>query len=380
MPRSPRQQTRVYEAILQQIQGGHVKEGAQLPSVRELAAEYGVSLLTVQRALERLAAQGIVVREHGKGVFVADQHRPAQMSDSVVLCIPSQDHLWGTLCMQMVYGLGQLGVAPHVVDGNTKRQERMIRQLSLSEAPIYVVLGGMNFPFSALERPAFLDKTLIGVVRWESLFTPPNLYQVLCDQKLAGRDVAKHLWQAGHRRAMFLGTPNAQRRVTQGPVGPIEAEMADQAFADAWRKLGGELVICSFSSGPNTQYELDLNCFLSSFGSDTPPTAIFAQFDMGAWLAQQAILRDLPELDGQVEIIGFGDTPWAHAAFRSISSVNLQLPLVAERTCDLIAGLRRGETPAQRLQRVPCRLALRDTSRLHTVDSAAAAAVRPRSS
>lgn len=44
--------------------------GAQLPSERELVEAYGVSRPTIRDAVSVLRAEGIVVAEHGKGVFV----------------------------------------------------------------------------------------------------------------------------------------------------------------------------------------------------------------------------------------------------------------------------------------------------------------------
>src|SRR5882757_4342743 len=52
--------------------------GDQLPSTRSLVATYGVSPVTVSRALARLAAEGMVVAEPGRGTFIAT--RPAAVA------------------------------------------------------------------------------------------------------------------------------------------------------------------------------------------------------------------------------------------------------------------------------------------------------------
>ncbi|MDQ7954682.1 MAG: GntR family transcriptional regulator [Pseudomonadota bacterium] len=54
------------------IRGGHWKPGSQLPAERELARMTNYSLGTVQRALRELADEGIVVRTHGSGTYVAE--------------------------------------------------------------------------------------------------------------------------------------------------------------------------------------------------------------------------------------------------------------------------------------------------------------------
>jgi GntR family transcriptional regulator len=54
------------------IRSGQLPAGTLLPSVRELAAELMVSLITVRRAYADLEAAGLVVRRQGQGTFVAE--------------------------------------------------------------------------------------------------------------------------------------------------------------------------------------------------------------------------------------------------------------------------------------------------------------------
>lgn len=48
-----------------------MQPGEALPSVREMAAAYGVSAATVQKALRVLKAEGLVVARQGWGTFKA---------------------------------------------------------------------------------------------------------------------------------------------------------------------------------------------------------------------------------------------------------------------------------------------------------------------
>lgn len=63
-------------AILAAIRNGDLKPGEQIPPEQELGVAVGLSLGTVQRSLGRLAAEGSVTREHGRGTFVAEAKRP----------------------------------------------------------------------------------------------------------------------------------------------------------------------------------------------------------------------------------------------------------------------------------------------------------------
>lgn len=57
-------------AIRQRVIGGEWPAGTALPAETRLAAEHGVALGTLRRALQLLADQGLIERRHGKGTFV----------------------------------------------------------------------------------------------------------------------------------------------------------------------------------------------------------------------------------------------------------------------------------------------------------------------
>ena len=65
-----------YMAVADHITGlvksGKLRPGARLASERELADEYGVSYMTVRRAMKELRERGTVVSVHGKGTFITD--------------------------------------------------------------------------------------------------------------------------------------------------------------------------------------------------------------------------------------------------------------------------------------------------------------------
>ncbi|KWR90954.1 histidine utilization repressor [Cupriavidus sp. IDO] len=73
----------VKEYIARQIQSGAWQPGDRVPSEQELVSRFGVSRMTVNRALRELSEQGRVVRVAGVGTFVAE-HKPQSTLLSVV--------------------------------------------------------------------------------------------------------------------------------------------------------------------------------------------------------------------------------------------------------------------------------------------------------
>lgn len=65
----------IYEQISTQIKSlimnGKLKEGDALPSMRQLAKDLRISVITTKRAYEDLERDGFIVTKTGKGSFVA---------------------------------------------------------------------------------------------------------------------------------------------------------------------------------------------------------------------------------------------------------------------------------------------------------------------
>lgn len=58
------------EALEKDIQDGVYKPGEKIMTENEMAKEYGVSLITVRKAVGSLMERGLVIRKQGKGTFV----------------------------------------------------------------------------------------------------------------------------------------------------------------------------------------------------------------------------------------------------------------------------------------------------------------------
>ena len=63
----------IVDQVAELIRGGRLERGAQLPSVRDLAGQLLVSLITTRRAYADLEAAGLIVRRQGHGTNVAEE-------------------------------------------------------------------------------------------------------------------------------------------------------------------------------------------------------------------------------------------------------------------------------------------------------------------
>ncbi|WP_459765786.1 GntR family transcriptional regulator [Alkaliphilus crotonatoxidans] len=69
----------IYEQICNQMKqhifSGELQEGEMLPSIRSLAKELQISVITTKRAYEELEKEGFIETVPGKGSFVAVQNK-----------------------------------------------------------------------------------------------------------------------------------------------------------------------------------------------------------------------------------------------------------------------------------------------------------------
>lgn len=98
----------IYEQITQQMKGlilrGELKEGEALPSMRLLAKELRISVITTKRAYEELEKGGYVYTVPAKGSYVAQQN--TQLVREAYLT-QIEEHIHEILSLAAACGLGE---------------------------------------------------------------------------------------------------------------------------------------------------------------------------------------------------------------------------------------------------------------------------------
>ena len=105
----------IYDQITRQMKGlilrGELKEGEALPSMRLLAKELRISVITTKRAYEELEREGFLYTLTGKGSFVAGknaeflreeqlrqvEHHLAEAAKAAALCGMTKEELLSAL-------------------------------------------------------------------------------------------------------------------------------------------------------------------------------------------------------------------------------------------------------------------------------------------
>lgn len=98
----------IYRQLMDQVQalvaGGKLAVGDTIPSVRQMAADLRVNMMTVSKAYAKLEALGVLQRERGKGMVVATPNTEGSV-------VARQEQMRPLADQAVVRGL-QLGLTP----------------------------------------------------------------------------------------------------------------------------------------------------------------------------------------------------------------------------------------------------------------------------
>ena len=65
----------VKRQMMEALTRGEWKPGEAIPAERRLSERYGISIGTVRKAIDELVAENILIRQQGRGTFVASHNR-----------------------------------------------------------------------------------------------------------------------------------------------------------------------------------------------------------------------------------------------------------------------------------------------------------------
>ena len=98
--------TPIYDQITRQVKGlilrGELKEGEALPSMRVLAKDLRISVITTKRAYEELEREGFITTVPGKWCFVAPRNLELVREDALRR---AEEHLSAAVNVAKVGGL-----------------------------------------------------------------------------------------------------------------------------------------------------------------------------------------------------------------------------------------------------------------------------------
>lgn len=321
---------RVAEDITEQIETGQLAPGDKLPSERALCDIYGVSQITVRRALRELRHAGVLISRHGLGWYVGEREEPSRPSCDVALVLPELDWFLGPLASHILCGLGAAGLTSRLVfpgpDASVAGGSAEARGLSGVRAAVVTVDD--RVPAGAITE-ALRERSVPTLLLLDEL-DGADRPAVVLDEEACLAQVTRYVLDLGHRRVAYVG---ADPSTTSG-------RKRYWGFANALWGRGLELPLDWVWTGPVAREAAPrLRAIFSSGGA---PTAVVCADDLRA-AALMATLQDMGRrCPGDVAIVSVGDRDFCPLLPTPLTTLRFDLRRLADTavamTIDLLAG------------------------------------------
>jgi len=141
----------ITEGLIGQIETGELAPGEQLPPERELSEKLGVNRMTLRRALRVLETQGLIVRKHGVGTYIAAPKidRPMEVVFRFTSGMQQRGYTPGARIISLEQAVVDTALARELAVGVSSLAYRILRLRSINQEPVllenYTIPAG-RFP------------------------------------------------------------------------------------------------------------------------------------------------------------------------------------------------------------------------------------------
>ncbi len=337
---------KVKKGVEDLIARGVLTGGGLVPSDRELARQFGASLVTVQRAVNMLAAEGKVRRMARKGTTVIPTAKSSKSVDrnTWAVLVPTMDYFYPQILQEIEKETRRRGITVSFgcVGYNLELERRMVFQ-KIEEGVGGMILAPV-FPYSldstssvppCLTRPTgtlgYLAELPVPLVIIDHFGTDmPNIGIdcVLKDDFAGMYQSTAHLIRHGYKKiGAFLGR---------------SPKVASEPYEGSQRRKGHEAAMADHNL-PLPELPM-----LRAWDIDYNPEAIKRYLDAGfnafvlgddhsAALLIRLLARWGVKVPDQAAVIGYDDEPYCQVIDPPLSSVRTPKVEMAQKAVQLLA-------------------------------------------
>ena len=307
-------QLKLQDALKQELQSGKFQVGDRFYTEKEIMSKYGVSSVTVARAVGEMTRQGYFERKRKLGTFVRGTHTIPGMSGEVMTCPLYINQAWHE---ESVHQELSWFLVEEIRRGIINAYPGMVKIL----------------PMDAILDAAQRDPNLLTIIfpqriaffaeRYRSrcpgntveILLPPNFGPqvnfVRPDYMMGVFDAVSHLIHLGHRRIAFIGDSRSLYRYAAYQIALETRQM----------EIFPELVIREAQpTGDGTDLLIDR---LLQLPKAQRPTALFCINDRIAISAMEALRKRGLSIPQDISVIGFDDIEESATAPVPLSTVKV---------------------------------------------------------
>lgn len=356
------------DELKSQISTGELQPNAQIPSQTELAQRFGVSVVTIQKALALLVDEGLIYRVRKRGSFVkgvaANRESPVRLPIDRVYLVYNQSPLevfaqeFHMACLQgIMETCDSYGLPFHLLNMRDNW-----------ELPDFPSVGLVLWGFSRGNDRAFPGTDFIEAVgRWRTAgipmvivhqyFSHLNVPRINCDNVQGAFMATKHLLSLGHRRIGIL--LSGESKVELKPEFVLRLQGYRMALQSEGVQFDPDLLLATaedYYQGEPSGYQ----DFQRLMRNPVPPTAVFAGTDLkavGAMYAAQDIGMRVPD---DMSIIGYNGNRFGASVLPTLTTIDQDFTTLGRQAAALLL---QGTASDTRELLIPPKLILRQSTK-----------------
>jgi DNA-binding LacI/PurR family transcriptional regulator len=305
----------VYSSLTNRIQSGELSVGDALPSERQMVDEYGVSRITIVKAIDLLVREGLVERQHGRGNFVVDANStPGTQSRRIIAFVSPfapNDYFYPLTGVDQAARERGYKTLLCVSNQSIAEENRLLDELQKDGVDGIIIWSTINND-SPKRLFALAQSSAIPMVTLSYIHPELECDSVVCDNYAGSYAAIKHLIELGHQEIVYLSWSAldlfpVSERYRAYREAMRDAGLAPQEpwlFEDDIDRVNVDYVISP--SGDNMASP-ELERIVQRLQATDSPTAIFAVNDNWGVLAAKAAEAAGLRVPEDLSIVGFGD-------------------------------------------------------------------------
>ncbi|THF77122.1 LacI family DNA-binding transcriptional regulator [Cohnella fermenti] len=343
---------------------GKLKPGDRIPTEQEIAEQFGVSRITVIRALRELEYRGMLVRIKRKGSFIRDdyasggaavQGNSGQSRLRIIAVVLPFGEEYG---LDILQGVEQFcaGQGYYVTYHNTgysleREREVLLRLLedNISGAIVYPCASDRNIElFGSLMIRRFpfvlIDRTLEGL----------DIPCVVSDNYQGGQLITQHLLQLGHRRIAFVCTRLKEAVSIMDRYRGYCKSLIDAGIMprSEWLLEDEEGMAAECDDSPSWQLKLAKERLARALNGKEKATAVIAINDNSAVYLLKAAQEAGVKVPEELSIVGFDNLSFVAMLDVPLTTIEQKFTLQGREAAAMVLRLCGEENPFREADKI----------------------------
>jgi DNA-binding LacI/PurR family transcriptional regulator len=287
---------------------------------------FGVSKITIERAIQELANEGYLKRERGKGRgTVVISREGIENRKLVYLMMQMKGHLYHNLYLSLIENLSDNGYHILTYEWNVHPLEDKWEEMLSFAGEVMVINGLRNFPFHLLERTPRLP-FLIFALTFEGKGEYPGAY-VLPDMFQGGYLSAQHLLEREYDKIILFIFPEYQKhRSMREKIAGIEKALEEKGKA----KLEVIEEPLEVPEGIKAEIVAEI---IKKRGKNV---GIICSEDYRASCVYFSLKNLGWNIPGDAGVVGFHNTPWTEILRPSLTSISVKEERIGAEVARLV--------------------------------------------